>query len=111
MENSEVVEEKAAVGLLIDPSESEPASENVENVVTFFNESPLPDTLSIADDNVSEDSDNSVVIIDDNVSRKMQPVYSGIFYGGTMLGPALGYVLGGQFLRLYVDFDSISAEE
>ena len=52
-----------------------------------------------------------VTFIDDNVSRKMQPVYSGIFYSGTMLGPALGYVLGGQFLRLYVDFDSISAEE
>ncbi|XP_046442240.1 solute carrier organic anion transporter family member 4A1-like isoform X2 [Daphnia pulex] len=34
-----------------------------------------------------------------------------IFYGSTMLGPALGYIAGGQLLRLYVDFDTISANE
>ena len=66
MENSEVVEKQAVVGKLIDLSESEPASETIENVVTFLNESALPDILSIADDNVSEDSDHSVVIIDDS---------------------------------------------
>ncbi|XP_046442239.1 solute carrier organic anion transporter family member 4A1-like isoform X1 [Daphnia pulex] len=49
--------------------------------------------------------------IDENVSHKMQPIYSGIFYGSTMLGPALGYIAGGQLLRLYVDFDTISANE
>lgn len=36
---------------------------------------------------------------------------AGIFYGSTMLGPALGYIAGGQLLRLYVDFDTISANE
>lgn len=49
--------------------------------------------------------------IDENVSHKMQPIYSGVFYGSTMLGPALGYIAGGQLLRLYVDIDKISAKE
>ena len=75
-----------------------------------------------------------LTFIDDNVSNKMQPLYSGnwdseetfqhnnltiftnrtllgIFYACTTLGPALGYIGGGQLLRIYVDFLVISYQE
>lgn len=35
----------------------------------------------------------------------------GIFYACTTLGPALGFTIGGQLLRIYVDFFSISADQ
>ncbi|XP_054719355.1 LOW QUALITY PROTEIN: solute carrier organic anion transporter family member 4A1-like [Uloborus diversus] len=42
--------------------------------------------------------------IDDNVSTKMSSVYLGIFYTMAIIGPALGYLMGGQLLKLYVDY-------
>ena len=35
----------------------------------------------------------------------------GIFYASTTIGPALGFTLGGQLLRVYVDFFTISADQ
>ncbi|XP_077868619.1 solute carrier organic anion transporter family member 4A1-like [Saccoglossus kowalevskii] len=44
-----------------------------------------------------------VTYIDENVPTKMSSVYVGIFYGFSMFGPAIGYVLGGMMLNLYTD--------
>lgn len=41
--------------------------------------------------------------IDDNVPPKDNGTYMGIFYSMGAVGPALGYVLGGLFLREWVD--------
>lgn len=41
--------------------------------------------------------------LDENVSTKMSSVYVGIYYTMAIIGPALGYILGGQFLKVYVD--------
>ncbi|XP_042902250.1 solute carrier organic anion transporter family member 4A1 [Parasteatoda tepidariorum] len=48
--------------------------------------------------------------LEENVSTKMSSMYLGIFYTMAIVGPALGYLLGGQMLRLYVDF-GIDANE
>lgn len=32
----------------------------------------------------------------------------GIFYAFAIVGPAIGYLAGGAFLNLYVDFDSVN---
>lgn len=45
-----------------------------------------------------------VTFIDENVSKKMSSVYLGVFYMMATVGPALGYVVGGQLLRVYTDF-------
>lgn len=45
-----------------------------------------------------------VTFIDENVSKKMSSVYLGIFYTMAVVGPAMGYVLGGQLLQVYTDF-------
>lgn len=41
--------------------------------------------------------------LDEIVSTKMSSVYIGIFYTMAIIGPALGYILGGQFLKIYSD--------
>lgn len=41
--------------------------------------------------------------LDEIVSTKMSSVYIGIFYTMAIIGPALGYILGGQFLKIYTD--------
>ncbi|XP_066468654.1 solute carrier organic anion transporter family member 4C1 [Tiliqua scincoides] len=43
--------------------------------------------------------------IDDSVPKHKASVYIGIGYAMSLLGPAFGYVLGGQLLNIYVDFD------
>ncbi|KFM77806.1 Solute carrier organic anion transporter family member 4A1, partial [Stegodyphus mimosarum] len=42
--------------------------------------------------------------IDENVPTKMSSVYLGIFYTMAIIGPAIGYLLGGQLLKIYVDY-------
>lgn len=37
--------------------------------------------------------------------------FTGTYYTMTMLGPALGYVLGGQLLLIYTDFLQIDVSE
>lgn len=37
-------------------------------------------------------------------------LFTGIFYASAMLGPALGYIGGGQLLNLYVDYPKLPPE-
>ncbi|XP_065262903.1 solute carrier organic anion transporter family member 4C1-like [Emys orbicularis] len=41
--------------------------------------------------------------IDDSVPKHKSSLYIGIGYAMSLLGPALGYVLGGQMLNIYID--------
>lgn len=41
--------------------------------------------------------------LDENVPTKMSSVYLGIYYTMAVIGPAVGYLIGGQFLKIYVD--------
>ncbi|XP_063278855.1 solute carrier organic anion transporter family member 4C1 [Prinia subflava] len=41
--------------------------------------------------------------IDDSVPKHMSSLYIGIGYAMSLLGPAIGYVLGGQLLKIYID--------
>ncbi|XP_071437309.1 solute carrier organic anion transporter family member 4C1 isoform X2 [Pithys albifrons albifrons] len=41
--------------------------------------------------------------IDDSVSKHKSSIYIGIGYAMSLLGPAIGYVLGGQLLNIYID--------
>ena len=41
--------------------------------------------------------------LDDIVSPKKVPIHLGLFYAMTVVGPSLGYGLGGAFLSIYVD--------
>ncbi|XP_043288707.1 solute carrier organic anion transporter family member 4A1 isoform X2 [Venturia canescens] len=45
-----------------------------------------------------------VTYIDENVSKKMSSVYLGIYYTMAVIGPAMGYVIGGELLKIYTDF-------
>lgn len=48
-----------------------------------------------------------VTYVDENVSKKMSSVYLGIYYTMAIIGPALGYVVGGELLKLYTDFVTV----
>ena len=45
--------------------------------------------------------------LDENVSRKNSGLYLGVFYAVSTLGPGLGFLLGGYFLRIYVDISLV----
>ncbi|KAI5632854.1 organic anion transporter polypeptide (OATP) family domain-containing protein [Phthorimaea operculella] len=51
-----------------------------------------------------------VTYIDENVSKKMSSVYLGVYYTMAVVGPALGFVLGGQMLKIYSDFVTVDVE-
>ncbi|XP_020290846.1 solute carrier organic anion transporter family member 4A1 isoform X6 [Pseudomyrmex gracilis] len=48
-----------------------------------------------------------VTFLDENVTKKMSSVYLGIYYTMAIIGPALGYVVGGELLKIYTDFITI----
>ncbi|XP_011349076.1 solute carrier organic anion transporter family member 4A1 isoform X1 [Ooceraea biroi] len=50
-----------------------------------------------------------VTYLDENVSKKMSSVYLGIYYTMAIIGPALGYVIGGELLKIYTDFLTIDS--
>ncbi|XP_036321065.1 solute carrier organic anion transporter family member 4A1 [Rhagoletis pomonella] len=52
-----------------------------------------------------------VTYIDENVSKKMSSVYLGIYYTMAIIGPAVGYVLGGQLLLIYTEFMTVDAAD
>ncbi|XP_030049280.1 solute carrier organic anion transporter family member 4C1 [Microcaecilia unicolor] len=43
---------------------------------------------------------------DDSLPVHKSSLYIGIGYGMSVIGPAIGYVVGGQLLNIYIDFDS-----
>ncbi|KAL4713814.1 hypothetical protein ACJJTC_015468 [Scirpophaga incertulas] len=51
-----------------------------------------------------------VTYIDENVSKKMSSVYLGVYYTMAVVGPALGYVVGGQMLKIYTDFATVDSD-
>lgn len=46
--------------------------------------------------------------IDENVRHATSGMYLGIMYAVATFGPAIGYLLGGQFLNIYVDVTQVS---
>ncbi|CAM6001385.1 unnamed protein product, partial [Sphagnum balticum] len=48
--------------------------------------------------------------LEESVPTKMTSLYMGIFYTMSLVGPGMGYMLGGQLLQTYVDWD-IDAKE
>ncbi|XP_069185956.1 solute carrier organic anion transporter family member 4A1 isoform X2 [Procambarus clarkii] len=51
-----------------------------------------------------------ITYLDESVPVKMSSMYLGIFYAMAVLGPALGYLLGGQFLKVYIDSPSVDPD-
>ncbi|XP_060792392.1 solute carrier organic anion transporter family member 2B1 [Neoarius graeffei] len=49
--------------------------------------------------------------IDDYANKNNSPFYLGILFALTVIGPALGYLLGSILLRFYVDFNTMSPAE
>ncbi|XP_071967053.1 solute carrier organic anion transporter family member 4A1 [Engystomops pustulosus] len=47
-----------------------------------------------------------VTYLDENVKSSYSPVYIGIFYTAAIVGPAVGYLLGGFFLNMYTELSS-----
>ncbi|OCT62430.1 solute carrier organic anion transporter family member 4A1 [Xenopus laevis] len=47
-----------------------------------------------------------VTYLDENVKSSNSPVYIGIFYTAAIVGPAVGYLLGGFFLNISTDISS-----
>ncbi|XP_068118988.1 solute carrier organic anion transporter family member 4A1 [Hyperolius riggenbachi] len=47
-----------------------------------------------------------VTYLDENVKSNYSPVYIGIFYTAAIVGPAVGYLLGGFFLNMYTEITS-----
>ncbi|ESO09595.1 hypothetical protein HELRODRAFT_97665 [Helobdella robusta] len=45
----------------------------------------------------------AVAFIDENVGVKRSPLYFSIYYSTAMIGPALGYIIGGRLLKTYID--------
>ncbi|XP_022112252.1 solute carrier organic anion transporter family member 4C1-like [Acanthaster planci] len=52
-----------------------------------------------------------ITYIDDFVRKKETPIMLAIVYSTTVIGPALGFLIGGFFLKYYVDFDTTSGLE
>ncbi|XP_055870857.1 solute carrier organic anion transporter family member 4A1-like isoform X4 [Biomphalaria glabrata] len=44
-----------------------------------------------------------VTYIDENVPQRVSSFYNGIFYTGAIIGPAIGYMVGAEFLNIYTE--------
>ena len=49
---------------------------------------------------------NFISTLDEAVPRLNSPLYIGIYQTFFVVGPAIGYMLGGAFLEIYTDLDS-----
>lgn len=52
-----------------------------------------------------------ITYIDENVSQKASPVYLGIYMAFSVVGPALGFVLGGMFLKIFGDAGKVDLKK
>ena len=52
-----------------------------------------------------------VTYLDENLKPAMSAFYMGIFYSMAIIGPAVGFILGGYFLSIYTDFRSVDVDE
>lgn len=48
--------------------------------------------------------------IDENVRRTTSGLFLGIMYAVATFGPAIGFLLGGEFLKIYVDLEQVRTE-
>nr|CAB3266358.1 solute carrier organic anion transporter family member 4A1-like [Phallusia mammillata] len=48
-----------------------------------------------------------VTFIDESVDPQVYPMYIGIYYMGALIGPAIGFILGGQLLKVFTDVGTI----
>ncbi|XP_063820142.1 solute carrier organic anion transporter family member 4C1 [Pseudophryne corroboree] len=46
---------------------------------------------------------------DDSLPTHKSSLYIGIAYGMSVVGPAVGYLIGGQLLNIYIDFEKVSS--
>ena len=46
--------------------------------------------------------------MDENVNPKVSPIYLGIWFATTFLGPGMGFAVGGAFLRTFTDLKVVS---
>ena len=46
--------------------------------------------------------------IDENVHPKSSPIYLGVWFSTTILGPGLGFLVGASILSVYVDLTLVS---
>ncbi|XP_056393508.1 solute carrier organic anion transporter family member 4C1-like [Hyla sarda] len=46
---------------------------------------------------------------DDSLPTHKSSLYIGIAYGMSVVGPAIGYLIGGQLLNIYIDFDKVDS--
>ncbi|XP_059174792.1 solute carrier organic anion transporter family member 4A1-like [Physella acuta] len=44
-----------------------------------------------------------VTYLDENVPQRSSAFYNGIFYTGAIIGPAIGYMVGAEFLNIYTE--------
>ena len=52
----------------------------------------------------------ATTLLDDCVPKVSAPLYIGIFQTFFVVGPAIGYMLGGSLLEIYVDFETLAIE-
>lgn len=52
----------------------------------------------------------ATAFIEESVPVRSSSFYLGIYYGASILGPALGYLLGGLLLNVYVDFNTVDMD-
>ena len=45
--------------------------------------------------------------LDENVSPRASPIYLGIWFASTMLGPGLGFVIGSSFLKIFTNIKQV----
>ena len=46
--------------------------------------------------------------MDENVAPKNSPIYLGIWFTSSLIGPGLGFLVGGNFLRIWTDLKLVS---
>ncbi|XP_071956000.1 solute carrier organic anion transporter family member 4A1-like [Antedon mediterranea] len=50
-------------------------------------------------------------LMDESVTARQSGLYLGIFYGSSIIGPSIGYLIGGYTLGFYTDFNRNSDED